>query len=140
MSENKFLIKIAVTPYIILGLLTLSNSLNKWRAVNIDAMMNVSLYYASFIFLLFTYIVSGMLIASLYKDCKKISSNKILRIILTCNLIILLGLFGAGYLGIIFFVNIKDFLTFDFVLIGSYLYLLIQNLRFKNSGGRNESL
>ena len=72
MSENKFLIKIAVTPYIILGLLTLSNSLNKWRAVNIDAMMNVSLYYASFIFLLFTYIVSGMLIASLYKDCKKV--------------------------------------------------------------------
>lgn len=135
MSENKFLFKITVTPYIILGLLTLSNFITKWRAISIDAMMSTSLYYAAFIFLLLIYIVSGILIAGLYKDCKKVSSNKVLRIILTGNLIILLGFFGAGYLGIIFFVNIQDFLAFDFVLIGSYLYLLFQNL-----GEKNESL
>ena len=96
MSENKFLIKIAVTPYIILGLLTISNFIAKWRAVNIDAMMSTGLYYAAFIFLLLIYIISGILIAGLYKDCKKVSSNKALKIILISNLIILLGFFAAG--------------------------------------------
>lgn len=91
MSENKFLIKIAVTPYVVLGLLTISNFTAKWRAVNIDAMMSKSLYYAAFIFLLFIYIVSGILIAGLYKDCKRVSSNKVLKIILISNLIIMLG-------------------------------------------------
>ena len=126
MSENKFLIKIAVTPYIILGLLTISNFIAKWRAVNIDAMMSTGLYYAAFIFLLLIYIISGILIAGLYKDCKKVSSNKALKIILISNLIILLGFFAAGYIGISIFVSIKDFLTFDIVLMGSYLYLLVQ--------------
>ena len=66
MSENKFLIKIAVTPYIILGLLTISNFIAKWRAVNIDAMMSTGLYYAAFIFLLLIYIISGILLSLIH--------------------------------------------------------------------------
>ena len=89
-------------------------------------MMSTGLYYAAFIFLLLIYIISGILIAGLYKDCKKVSSNKALKIILISNLIILLGFFAAGYIGISIFVSIKDFLTFDIVLMGSYLYLLVQ--------------
>lgn len=125
MKHYKPLIKIALAPYIIMGLVIVNDFLLKIRITHFDR------NYVIFVFLFgqLIYLGSGLLLASLHSDHTGIKRLKSTKIILCCNIIVLFAFYGIGYMHILFFVNIKGFVTIDFLVIGYYVYLLIQSFK-----------
>lgn len=121
----KSIIKIAITPYLILGFVILRDYFIKYQAANLQ----IGLLWVSVLFDLFLYISTGILLASLYETYIKIRLLRITKVILLCNVIMLILFYGVSYFGVLYFANIKEFFAFNFILMGYYVFLMIYNLK-----------
>lgn len=119
------MIKIAITPGIILGLAIFRDYFIRYQAANLQ----LNLLWYRILFDLFLYISTGILLASLFEHFKKIQILRMTKVILAANILLLMLFYGASYFGVLYFASIKEFFVFDFILMGYYAYLLIDSFR-----------
>ena len=125
MSHYQSMIKIAITPCIILGLAIFRDYFIRYQATNLQ----LNLLWYRVLFDLFLYISTGILLASLYERFKKIRILRMTKVILAANILLLMLFYGVSYFGVLYFASIKEFFVFDFILMGYYAYLLIDSFR-----------
>ncbi|WP_169727724.1 hypothetical protein [Acetobacterium malicum] len=125
MSHYKSMIKIAITPCLILGLVIFRDYFIRYQAANLQ----FDLLWYRVLFDLFLYISTGILLAGLYERFKKIRALRMTKVVLSGNILMLMLFCGVSYFGVLYFASIKEFFVFDFILMGYYAYLLIDSLR-----------
>ncbi|MDO4287726.1 MAG: hypothetical protein Q4C55_00935 [Eubacterium sp.] len=125
MKQSYLTIKLILIPYIILGVVILCDLLLQKNAATLQYVMHY------FVLSQLSYILTGVLLGILNRNLEKIYALKSTKIIILCNLCLMLVFYIVGYLGISFFINIKNFVLFDFILIGYYVYLLVCSLKAK---------
>jgi hypothetical protein len=125
LTDYKLIIKIAITPCLILGFVILRNNFIEYQAANLQ----IGLLWYRVLFDLFLYISTGILLASLYETYRKIRLLRITKVILLCNILMLILFYGVSYFGFLYFASIKEFFVFNFILMGYYVFLVSHNFR-----------
>lgn len=131
MNSAAAFLKLGATPYVVLGLVWINDGIEGWSANHLWT--SPAQLYGGLFFVLMVYGFVGLLLASLHGSCKGIYGRKVTFIIILCNLFVMAAFFIVGYFGVYIFINIKNFFVFDFILLGSYTYVLIQTLRTMRS-------
>ncbi len=136
MKRYRIFIEIAFMPFIILCLFILKDYLLELWIKKISLKINVNYYIIAMFFPIF-YAFIGALLAYFYNIYTKFYTLRLSKLILLCNTIVLTIFLALNYFGLPFsinlkiffeFLDVKEFSTFTFLLIGYNVYLLVYSI------------
>lgn len=123
-------LQIILTPYLVLGLCLYLVNYIRFTLANVS--FSYEHTFLAFILILASYLISGILLATLAHSFAQIRHQKTARIIVLCNLALLVFSYIISFFGVPFFFNIDDYFMWAFLLMGFYGTLAVQAFVVKN--------